>query len=101
MSEGSALACLSHMSRLTRMVSTLHTLPMTEKDVALMAARSANEKYDMPSPATHDAATTAIPAFVHSSPRSVATSPAHSATAAMGSIASTFCARGLECETLP
>lgn len=39
-----SLECLSHMSKLTRMVSTLHTLPMTEKDVAEMTARRAKEK---------------------------------------------------------
>ncbi len=41
---GGALAWLSHMRRLTRMVSTLQTLPITEKEVAEMTARSAKEK---------------------------------------------------------
>ena len=42
--ERGSLECLSHISRLTRMVKTLHTLPMTENDVAEMTARSAKEK---------------------------------------------------------
>ena len=36
--------CWSHIIMFTRIVSTLHTLPMTENDVALITALSANEK---------------------------------------------------------
>ncbi len=88
-----ALAWLSHMSRLTRMVRTLHTLPMTEKDVAEMTARSANEKYDMPSPAAHASASTATAGVDQNCARSTPTSPPASVMAAMGSTASAFCAR--------
>ena len=38
------LECLSHIRRLTRMVRTLQTLPMTENEVAEMTARRAKEK---------------------------------------------------------
>ena len=39
-----SLECWSHIIMLTKIVSTLHTLPMTENDVAEITALSANEK---------------------------------------------------------